>query len=359
MADPNDYRPGDLSHTLLQKILARLRDTGTSGGSASEATLAQIKENGLVAAADADAAAAAIIATAAVTAAATASTAAAISATAGVTAASTAQTAALLAEVRDAIPASDPFFLEATTGLLNGKVAQTLHIKGRRAGFNAINIPQDIAEYLGLTVDLMTELTGSEAFEIVSSSASDSAAGVGVRTVRLTYIDASDNLVQSAPFTMNGVTAVPLTGITAHMLLWLQAVTGGTTEGAVGTILLRIAGGGATHDQISIGENRSLAGRFMVPVGFTGYVRYWQVSTIGGATFDTRLKGTVNLLDRTITTRYATQFHAFAEAGQAIVSDLPWVKFPALSKIKLSTTVSAAGAANRIHSDFSVMIVAD
>lgn len=341
MADPNDYRPGDLEHTLLQKILSRQKEAGVTGGSATESTLSAIRDNGVEAAAAADAAAAQVIATAVVT------------------AASTAETAVLLAEVRDAIPASDPFFLEATTALLNGKVAKTLHIKGRRAGFNAINIYQDIAEYLGVAVNLMVDLTGAEAFELVSSSASDSAAGVGARTVRLTYIDASDNLVQSAPFTLNGVTAVPLTGITAHMLLWLQVDTGGTTEGAVGTILLRIAGGGVTHDQISIGENRSLAGRFMVPAGFTGYVRYWQVSTIGGATFDTRLRATVNILDRTNVTRYTSQFHAFAEAGQAIVSDLPWVKFPALCKLKLSTIPSAAGALNRIHSDFSVMIVAD
>lgn len=341
MADANDFQPGDTTNNILRKILERQKESGVTGGSATEATLTAIKDNGIAAAQAADAAAAQVIATAAVT------------------AQSTTDTATVLAEVRDAIPASDPFFLEATTGILNGKVAKTLHIKGRRAGFQAINVFNDVAEYLGITQALMVELTGAEAFEVVSSSASDSAAGVGARTVRLTYIDAADNLVQSAPFTMNGVTAVPLTGITAHMLLWLQVETGGTTEGAVGTILLRIAGGGATHDQITIGENRSLAGRFMVPVGFTAYIRYWQVSTIGGATFDSRLKATVNALDRTLITRYTTQFHAFAEAGQAIVSELPWVKFPALCKIKLSTVPSAAGTLNRMHSDFSVMIVAD
>lgn len=317
MPDENDFRPGDLEHTLLRKILNRTKDSSD------------------------DAAAAAV----------------AIVATATVTAASTAASAAALEAIRTAIPAVNPFFLQGLVGEINGREAQALHIKGRRAGFNSSNVLQDIAEFLGTTIDLMPELTGSEALEIVSSSTSDSAAGTGTRTIEVTYIDTSNNMVQSASITLNGTTPVPA-GFQARFILWMSAITGGSSETSVGAIILRVVAGD-TQEQISAGDNRSLSGRFMVPAGFTAYIPYWQTTAIGGATQDSRLRATVDDFNRDLQDRYVLQDHAFVQSGQAVTNDLPWLQFPSLCRIKVSTIPSATPVGNRVDTDFSVLLVAN
>jgi len=308
VADLNDFRPGDSDSLLLRKSLARLREL-------KQAT---------------DATAAAVFASNSI----------------------------FSAELQALQDSPDVFLRANAFGTFAGVVAQSFRIKGRRAGFNSISLSQDIGEFLGASLDLLPELTGGETLELVSSSASDSAAGVGTRTVRIVYLDTSNSLVQSAPITLNGVTPVTA-GISAKFILWMESATGGSSEGAAGNIILRIAGGGATHEQISAGGNRSLSCRFMVPAGYSAYVPVWQTSAVGGAVHSVRLKATASEFDRSLATRYSTQSVTEVESGQPALHILPWLKFPALSKIKVSTLPSGAAATNRIDSCFSVLLVAN
>lgn len=334
MPDVNDFRPGDLDNNILRKILARSGSPVLPAGAATDAVIESTAAT----------TAATLVATQAVTAA--------------LLAASNAAIAALLAQNQVITPVTNPFFQASFFGEVNGRTAAGYNIRGRRAGFNTINILQDVAEWLGTTIDLMPELTGVESLEIVSSSASDAAAGIGTRTVRVTYINTSNALVQSPNIVMNGTTAVPA-GFFARAILWMESTSGGTSEASVGTIILRIVGPGATQEQISIGDNRSQSARFMVPAGFTAYISYWQSAAFGGGTEDVRLRATVNDFDRTLGTRYISQDLAFTSDTSALTNELPWLRFPALCRIKVSTIPSAAGAANRVGTDFSILIISD
>lgn len=326
---------GDTENVLLQKILQSLGSPPPlAAGGATDAV---------------------ILSSAATTAATLVTTQAT---TAALLLASNATIAAVAALASTATPVTNPGFQASLFEEVNGRDAVIFNIRGRRAGFNTINIIQDVGEFLGTTIDLFPELTGVEALQIVSSSASDTAAGIGTRTVKVTYINTSNALVQSPDIVLNGTTAVPA-GFFARAIMWMEATSGGTSEASVGNIILRIVGPGATHEQISIGENRSLSARFMVPAGFTGFIAYWQSSAFGGATQDVRLRGTVDSFDRTLGTRYIAQDLAFTSDTASLTNDLPWLRFPALSRIKVSTIPSAAGVANRVGTDFTILLIAD
>lgn len=327
-----EFSPGDSDNNVLRKILGRLGDLSVPSGGATDA---------------------AIFSTAATTAATLVNTQAT---TAALLAASNTTIAGVLAQTSLATPVTNPEFQSSLFGAVNGKSATAFHIRGRRAGFNTINIPQDVGEFLGTTVDLFPELTGVEALEIVSSSASDTAAGVGTRTVKITYIDTSNALVQSADIVLAGTTPVAA-GFFARAILWMEATSGGTSEASVGNIILRIVGPGATQEQISAGENRSLSSRFMVPAGHTAYIAHWHSSAFGGATQDVRLRATVDGFTRALGTRYVAQ--DLALITDSVSSEIPWLRFPALSRIKVSTISSGGAATNRVSGDFSIIIIAD
>lgn len=255
---------------------------------------------------------------------------------------------------------SEPILDAARLGLVYGKGAYAYHVLGRRIGFNSTSVLQDVAEFLGTSIDAIPELTGAENFEIVSSSANDTALGSGARTVKVAYIDTSNNLTVTSDIALNGVTPVA-TAFHAHCILWMEVTSVGAALNAVavGTILLRIAGAGATHEQITAGGNRSMTNRFMVPAGHQGYICSWQVSSIGSANQDARLRGTVQTADRTLNAAYIFQDNALVSAGTSVEEEIPWLRFPALAKVKVSTISSATGNTNRIDTDFTILLIAE
>jgi hypothetical protein len=254
----------------------------------------------------------------------------------------------------------DPFLQAKRFGILIGKTAVGYHVMGRRSGANSTSILQDCGEFLGTSIDTFPELTGVEALEVVSSSANDTAAGTGTRTLQITYMDTSNNLVVSSPITMNGVTPVSLGALRAKFIYWMEAVTGGTLETGAGNILLRIAGGGATQEQISANANRSLSCRFAVPAGFTAYISFWQASGAGGGTFDVRLRGTTFADGITLSTRYLFKDNCLiGTAGGDITNEIPWLSFASLARIKCSALYSAAAPANRLDCDMSILLIAN
>ena len=121
--------------------------------------------------------------------------------------------------------------------------------------------------------------TAAVSLEVVSSSASDTSAGVGARTVTITGLNASWAEI-SQTVSMNGVTAVSIP--TAMLRVYKVVVaTSGTYASAtggshVGNITVRVAGGGATWATIDIStgfaEGRSAIGVYTIPLGSTGYL---------------------------------------------------------------------------------------
>jgi len=253
----------------------------------------------------------------------------------------------------------DPLLSATRLGLVDGKAAEVFHVMGRRAGFNSTSVLQDIGEFLGTSINALPELTGAENLEIVSTSANDLAvSGSGARTIRVGYIDTSNNLVVSADLALNGTTAVAL-AFKANFILWMEVTASGNGEIAAGNILLRIAGAGATHEQITAGGNRSLSCRFMVPTGYSGYLVDWGLWAIG-TTQDARLRATVRTRSRTLGTNYVFQSVAYLVAGGNTSEEIPYLKCPALSKIKISTISGAvASATNRIDGEFTILLISN
>ncbi len=104
-----------------------------------------------------------------------------------------------------------------------------------------------------------TEQTTDAQRSVVSTSASDAAAGVGARTLRITYYDQT----LLGPFTedvvLNGVTPVNTTNVNICFIESLVVLTVGSQLGNVGTISLKAAaaGGGATVGSVAPGDNQT------------------------------------------------------------------------------------------------------
>lgn len=121
--------------------------------------------------------------------------------------------------------------------------------------------------------------TAATALEIVSSSANDTSAGSGARTV--TIIGLNSSFVETTQtVTMNGTTPVALSTdlIRAYrMYVETSGTYGSASAGShAGTITLRTSGGGATWLQLALINSfpmgQSLCGAYTVPDGYTGYV---------------------------------------------------------------------------------------
>lgn len=115
-------------------------------------------------------------------------------------------------------------------------------------------------------------MTAATSLEAVSTSVEDSPTGTGMGAISTTLLNSS--YVESVvPVTLNGTTAVPITGT------WLRINTGVTTTkgsgaaavGAVnaGDIIIRDAGGGTTRAIIPAGKGILRQAVYTVPAGYT------------------------------------------------------------------------------------------
>jgi hypothetical protein len=238
------------------------------------------------------------------------------------------------------------------------KAAFLFRVLGRRAGFNSTSVLQDVGEWLSTSIDTLPELSGVEDLELVSSSAQDdpSPAGTGTHSVRITYLT-TGYVLASVDYALNGTAAVPVAE-KMRFIYGMEALTGGAGEVSVGNIDLRIAGGGAIHERISAGGNKSLSGRFMVPDNYKAYMTVWMMSAIG-TTMDARLRATVTTTSRALNGRYLFQDVAFVGSGVHVDEPLSFMKLPARAKVKVSVLPGATAVANRADVSVEIVLVQD
>lgn len=124
-------------------------------------------------------------------------------------------------------------------------------------------VPEDIWSGGGL----YPFMTAATSLELVSSSASDAAAGVGARTVLISGLDAN-YVEQSSTITLDGTTPVALP-VQYLRINQMMVLTAGTSETNVGTLTLRDAGAGATRGLIPIGIGITRQAVYTVPAGHT------------------------------------------------------------------------------------------
>lgn len=130
---------------------------------------------------------------------------------------------------------------------------------------------------------VLTYPTVGEQWEIFSSSSNDTAAGTGMRTVLMAFLD--DNFVrQTEIITLNGTTAVSTVATNILRPIGSQGLTWGSTEENEGEIIVQVAGGsgptarrgGILFDTSVVGDERgfnaSQDGRYTTPAGKTSFI---------------------------------------------------------------------------------------
>lgn len=108
--------------------------------------------------------------------------------------------------------------------------------------------------------------------EVVSTSAFDTSAGTGARTVTVMTL-VGDYVSSPQSITLNGLTAVPVP-IQAIRINGGRCLTAGTNGTNVGDIIIRDAGGGTVRGIILAGFGTARQAPYTVPAGFTLAVSY-------------------------------------------------------------------------------------
>jgi len=168
----------------------------------------------------------------------------------------------------------------ATVGARSGVSSARLVLGGGTAGTKNV-----------MRATAYTEPTADAQRSLGSSSASDAAAGVGARTVRITYFNNSGAGPFTEIVTLNGVTPVNTVSTTIRFIEKMEVVTAGSTLVNVGTITLfgAAAGAGGTVGTIGIGnivaavgDNTTLWAHHYCPVLYTCKLSVLVVSAQSG-----------------------------------------------------------------------------
>ena len=123
----------------------------------------------------------------------------------------------------------------------------------------------------------MSYPTAPEVWEVVSTSADDTDGGAGARTLSIPSLD-GDRLEQSQSITLNGLTPVQLTGTHFRPGGMLVVTADQSATGTnVGTIILRVSGGGAARNIALPGIGRSHDTHFTVPANKNGFFLSTQI----------------------------------------------------------------------------------
>lgn len=146
-------------------------------------------------------------------------------------------------------------------GLVDG--VRRVAALGTNADVDQGTLPEDVWSVGGV----YPWMTVATSLEVLSTSASDAAAGVGARTITIFGLDI--NYVEiNQTITLNGITpvAIPTAIFRINLILIMSA---GSSKVNVGDINIRDAGGGTIRGQIPIGYGISKQAIYTVPAEHT------------------------------------------------------------------------------------------
>lgn len=173
-----------------------------------------------------------------------------------------------------------PFMQQDLIGNLNTPYPNTLrgYVFGKNTNVN--NTYADL--WQGPTARYVFPLAPQQ-MQIVSSSANDTAAGTGVQSVMIYYLDGNYN-EQTEIVATNGLTPVLTVATDILRINGMHATKVGTVGGAaIGNISLTNTAGTITYGYITATNNSSRSGIYTVPNGYTGYISHWQLSSGTGS----------------------------------------------------------------------------
>jgi hypothetical protein len=242
------------------------------------------------------------------------------------------------------------------TGKYNGKQAYVFYILGRRASFTSTTIFNDLGEGLGVTAqDSFYSLDGTETIQVLSAGINDTVGGIGANYIKMTYINSQYQLVETNNIAMNGVAAVDVLVGGCLQVLWFEVTSVGSNEGAVNNLTLRTSVP-LTLSYVPANSNKSMDAIFMIPDGYSGYIKDWAFGNIQNSQ-DLRLRATVNSFDRSLSTVYHFQDNQNTASNTGFSNDLPFLKYPSRCKIKVSTITSSTAANTRADCGFPVILI--
>lgn len=191
---------------------------------------------------------------------------------------------------------------------------------------------------------------------LVSTSANDTAAGTGVRTVFISGLNGSYAPV-SETVTMNGLT--PVTTVNSYIAVNVfYADTAGTGGAAAGSITLTSAATGTpVLGVIPVGEGNATAAIYTVPAGYKAYITRFTGSVYcntAGAYISLLLR--VKRFGGVFGTRNG--FGLFSGGTTTGFSDImPYIEVPEKSVIKISATASTNNCV--VRANFGLILVQD
>jgi hypothetical protein len=232
-------------------------------------------------------------------------------------------------------PAGNLYVIPNAHGFIPG--SQEIIKMGYIEGVN--NAFQDIWTHGGTYVWPVAQ----QQMEVVSSSANDTAAGTGARSITFVYLD-NTFAQHTETVTLNGVTPVLTVATNIYRINSFLVATAGSDKVADGNIDIRNATDHATvYSEIMAGYNRDRNSMITVPAGKTLYIEELSFSAASdGGTFTTRftLEATYNDVTGVVT----TLFYPYAEyvtlyVGQIDVFAEP-LKLPAGTDLRIRVVTS-------------------
>ena len=136
--------------------------------------------------------------------------------------------------------------------------------------------------------------SAGEQFTVISEHAGDDSVGIGVRTLRLYYIDAA-GAEQTEDIIMDGVTGVDTVATDIRFINDMHALTVGSNGVSMGNIGVYVKGSTiplTLTQMIGIGGNKSLVPHRMVPLGKKLIIKSWRASEAQGKRCIFRIRST-------------------------------------------------------------------
>ena len=148
---------------------------------------------------------------------------------------------------------------------------------GRNPDVDSASVPEDIWGGGGVYTGFPT--TAAELVTVVSTSVNDTAAGTGARIVTIEGLDADGNM-QSENITLNGLTKVNSVN-TYYRVHRAYVISSGLSNTAFNAGILTIqhlTTVANIFSSIQIGLNYSTSSVYTVPVGYTAFLKHFDVS---------------------------------------------------------------------------------
>lgn len=243
------------------------------------------------------------------------------------------------------LPEIRNFFVEVAKGNVAGHTP--FHFMGERDSIGNVATGTDVWQGVATTIPLPS--SSGEQMTLVSTSVNDTAAGTGMRTVTVDYLDAAGN-PQMEVVTLNGTTPVNTAATNIRFVQSLSSASVGTGGVAVGDVTIYKVGDAATvYCKVAAGGNMSLSAIRMVPNGKTLYLTDVLMSSSGGKRVVLRLRTTSDMDGNLKPGIYMFKASVNLTDSSAVIDGQPPLKVPGLAVIKVSAWTDTAGASASVH----------